>query len=182
MKVTFATFTLGTLALVGAPFLSGYFSKDAILLLAYQYDPKVFALLLVGAFLTAFYMTRLWTITFLGSPRSENADHAHESGAVMTVPLILLAVGAVLAGYLWFYPSALNPVPSLALGLLSGEGHTAAAAGGIAAFVVGAGLGFVLYRPGAKVDFLETSVPVVYRVLEKRLYIDALYDWYVAKV
>ncbi len=182
MPVTFATFTLGTLALVGAPFLSGYFSKDAILLLAYQYDQKVFALLLVGAFLTSFYMTRLWTTTFLGAPRSDHADHAHESGAVMTVPLVLLAVGAIFAGYLWFYPSALSTVPGLALGLLTGEGHTAAAVAGTSAFVLGAGLGFLLYRPGSKFDFLEDRVPVLYRVLEKRLYIDTLYDWYVAKV
>jgi len=182
MKVTFLTFTLGTLALVGMPFLSGYFSKDAILLLAYQYDQKVFVLLLVGAFLTAFYMTRLWTVTFLGPARSDNADHAHENGAIMTGPLVLLAIGAVLAGYGWFYPSALSVVPDFALGLLDGEGHTAAAAGGTAVFVLGVALGFLLYRPGSKQDFLETKIPVLYRVLEKRLYIDALYDWYVAKV
>ncbi len=182
MPITFLTFTLGTLALVGMPFLSGYFSKDAILLLAYQYDQKVFVLLLVGAFLTAFYMTRLWTVTFLGPARSDNADHAHENGAIMTGPLVLLAIGAVLAGYGWFYPSALSVVPGFALGLLEGDGHTAAAVGGTAVFVLGVALGFLLYRPGAKQDFLETRVPLLYRVLEKRLYIDALYDWYVAKV
>ncbi len=182
MPITFATFTLGTLALVGAPFLSGFFSKDAILLLAYQYDPKVFVLLLIGAFLTSFYMTRLWVITFLGVPRTDHAAHAHENGLTMTIPLIFLAVGAVLAGYTWFYPEALAVVPRFAHGLLEGEGHTLAAVAGTGVFVVGAALGFLLYRPGAREDFLQTRMPALYRTLEQRLFIDALYDWYVAKV
>jgi NADH-quinone oxidoreductase subunit L len=54
--------------------------------------------------------------------------------------------------------------------------------GGTATFVVGSALGFLLYRPGSATDFLQTRLPLVYGVLEKRLYIDALYDWYVAKV
>lgn len=182
MPVTFATFTLGTLALAGAPFFSGFFSKDAILLLAWQYQPAVFGLLLFGALLTALYMTRLWSVAFLGTARSEGAEHAHESPAVMTIPLVLLAVGAVLAGYLWFYPSALAVVPAAALALLQGEGHTLVAAAGSAAFVVGAVLGLLVYRPGAATDFLQQRLPLLYRVLAGRFYIDALYDWYVAKV
>ncbi len=54
--------------------------------------------------------------------------------------------------------------------------------GGTATFVLGAALGFLLYRPGSSADFLQTRLPLVYQVLERRLYIDALYDWYVAKV
>jgi NADH-quinone oxidoreductase subunit L len=182
MPVTFLTFTIGTLALVGAPFLAGFFSKDAILLLAFQYNRAVFVLLLIAAFFTAFYMTRLWSIAFLGQPRSEGADHAHESPVVMTLPLILLSVGAILSGYTWFYPEAISAVPRAAAVLLQGDGHTVAAIAGTAVFVVGALLGVLLYRPGASSDFLQTRVPVLYQVLERRLYIDALYDWYVAKV
>jgi NADH-quinone oxidoreductase subunit L len=100
----------------------------------------------------------------------------------MLVPLVLLAVGAVCAGYLWFYPTPLSPIPNLAHELMGGEGHNFAMMGGIAVFVVGVVLGFLIYRPGAKTDALETRLPLVYRVLEKRLYIDTLYDWYVAKV
>jgi NADH-quinone oxidoreductase subunit L len=182
MPVTFAVFTVGTLAIVGAPFFAGFFSKDAILVLAYQYSPVVAGLLLLAAFLTAFYMTRLWSITFLGQSRSDGAGHAHENGPSMLVPLVLLAVGAVCAGYLWFYPTPLSPIPNLAHELMGGEGHNFAMMGGIAVFVVGVVLGFLIYRPGAKTDALETRLPLVYRVLEKRLYIDTLYDWYVAKV
>jgi NADH-quinone oxidoreductase subunit L len=182
MPVTFATFTLGTLALAGAPFFSGFFSKDAILLRAWQYQPVVFGLLLFGALLTALYMTRLWSAAFLGAPRSEGAEHAHESPASMTVPLVLLAVGAVLAGYVWFYPAALAVVPTAALALLQGEGHTLVAVAGSSAFVFGAGLGLLFYRPGAAGDFLQQRLPALYHVMEERFYIDALYDWYVAKV
>jgi NADH-quinone oxidoreductase subunit L len=182
MPFTFTTFTIATLALVGCPLLAGFYSKDAILILAYQYSQPVFFLLLLGAFLTAFYMTRLWTITFLGKPRSEGADHAHENGPLMVIPLIVLAIGSVGAGYAWFYPEVLRVIPEGALALLKGDGHTAAMVGGTATFVVGSALGFLLYRPGSATDFLQTRLPLVYGVLEKRLYIDALYDWYVAKV
>jgi NADH-quinone oxidoreductase subunit L len=182
MPLTFATFTIGTLALIGCPFLAGFYSKDAILILAYQYSQPVFFCLLLGAFLTAFYMTRLWTTAFLGKARSEGAEHAHEGGPLLVVPLAILAVGSLFAGYAWFYPEALRDVPEAALHLLHGEGHSAAMIGGTAAFVVGSALGFLLYRPGSATDFLQTRLPVVYQVLEKRLYIDAAYDWYVAKV
>jgi NADH-quinone oxidoreductase subunit L len=182
MPFTFAFFTIGTLALIGCPFLAGFYSKDAILILAYQYSQPVFFCLLLGAFLTAFYMTRLWTTTFLGKARSEGADHAHESGPLILIPLAVLALGSLLGGYAWFYPEALRVVPEVALHLLHGEGHSAAMMGGTAAFVVGSALGFLLYRPGSATDFLQTRLPVVYQVLEKRLYIDAAYDWYVAKV
>jgi len=182
MPVTFATFTLGTLALAGAPFFSGFFSKDAILLLAWQYQPVVFGLLLFGALLTALYMTRLWSAAFLGAPRSDGAEHAHESPLSMTVPLVLLSIGAVLAGYVWFYPAALAVVPTAALALLQGEGHTLVAVAGSAAFVFGAGLGLLFYRPGAAGDFLQQRLPALYHVMAERFYIDALYDWYVAKV
>ncbi len=182
MPITFATFTIGTLALVGCPFLAGFYSKDAILILAYQYNPAVFYCLLLGAFLTAFYMTRLWTTAFLGKPRSEGAEHAHEGGPLLSIPLVVLAIGAVFAGYAWFYPEALRVVPEAAHHLLHGDGHSAAMIGGTAAFVVGSVLGFLLYRPGSNTDFLQVRLPVVYQLFEKRLYIDALYDWYVAKV
>ncbi|MCU0791764.1 MAG: NADH-quinone oxidoreductase subunit L [Opitutaceae bacterium] len=182
MPVTFATFTLGTLALVGCPLLAGFYSKDAILILAYQYSPVVFGLLLLGAFLTAFYMTRLWTTAFLGKARSEGSDHAHECGPFILLPLIVLAIGSVLGGFAWFYPEALRVVPTEALALLKGDGHTAAMVGGTATFVIGSALGFLLYRPGSSSDFLQVKLPLVYQLFEKRLYIDTLYDWYVAKV
>ena len=111
MKITSITFLLGYLALIGFPFLSGYFSKDAIIEAAFGapgWQGWVFgggATLAAG--LTAFYMTRLVLMTFFGEERwkdlkSEDGRdyHPHESPASMTVPMILLAVGSVFAGFL----------------------------------------------------------------------------------
>jgi len=182
MPITFATFTLGTLALIGTPFLAGYFSKDAILVLALQYSPVVFWLLVGAAMMTALYMTRLWVVTFFGSPRSDGASHAHENGPLFVIPLILLAVGAVLSGYTGVYPEALAVVPRMAHALMEAEGAGFAAATGTVALVIGVALGLFFYRAKAQEDALESGVPVVYGVLEKRLYIDTVYDWYVAKV
>jgi NADH-quinone oxidoreductase subunit L len=102
-KLTFATFAVGMMALSGVPFLfSGFWSKEAILHAAHAWDVSQlpFAAALAAVFLTAFYMTRLMAEVFAGKPRSEAAAHAHESPAVMTVPLVLLAIGAVGLGFL----------------------------------------------------------------------------------
>jgi NADH-quinone oxidoreductase subunit L len=93
MKITAVTFLVASLAISGVPPFSGFFSKDEILLAAYQAGNfTVFWLLVATAFMTAFYMFRLYCLTFLGKPRKE--IHAHESPAVMTVPLAVLAVFA----------------------------------------------------------------------------------------
>ncbi|TVT55131.1 NADH-quinone oxidoreductase subunit L [Amycolatopsis rhizosphaerae] len=109
MPITFVTFGLGYLALIGFPFLSGYFSKDAIIEAAFGQEGWrgwVFGgAAVLGAGLTAFYMTRLMLMTFFGKERwkdlktSDGKDyHPHESPPVMTVPMIVLAVGSVGAG------------------------------------------------------------------------------------
>ncbi|MHC4339881.1 MAG: NADH-quinone oxidoreductase subunit L [Planctomycetota bacterium] len=94
MPVTFWTFVIATLALAGIPLMSGFYSKDAILFSALQDHRHVlFGIGFLGAFLTAFYMTRLTWLCFFGKPRNlEKYDHAHESPWVMTVPLVILAV------------------------------------------------------------------------------------------
>ena len=91
LRVTFATFAIGMMALAGVPFLfSGFWSKEAILHAAHgwQVSHLPFFAGLAAVVLTAFYMTRLVAETFLGRPRSDDAAHAHESPAVMTVPLV----------------------------------------------------------------------------------------------
>jgi len=111
MTSTAATMLVGCLAIIGAgiPFvigLSGYYSKDAILAQALSFsqaNPRHSILFLAvagGAFLTAFYMFRLWFMTFAGKPRDHHvAEHAHESPPVMVTPLLVLAVLAVVAGW-----------------------------------------------------------------------------------
>jgi NADH-quinone oxidoreductase subunit L len=99
IPLTFWTFVIGYLALIGFPGLAGFFSKDVILAVAFQAHPLFFWVGAFTAFLTAFYMTRLVIVAFFGRARTEAAGHPHESGAVMTVPLIILAVFSLLGGF-----------------------------------------------------------------------------------
>ena len=98
---TTVTFLVGTLALAAIFPFSGFFSKDAILAAAYAYPFKLFWVLgTLAAFLTAYYMTRCVWLAFYGEPRDHHVyEHAHESPAVMTVPLWLLAIPAALLGF-----------------------------------------------------------------------------------
>ncbi len=99
MPYTFWTFLAGMLALAGVPPLAGFWSKDEILAVAFHENQLVWIMGTVAALLTAFYMTRQVCLTFAGEPRDKEI-HAHESPRVMYIPLIILAVGAVLLGLL----------------------------------------------------------------------------------
>jgi NADH-quinone oxidoreductase subunit L len=101
MPITGWTFVIGALALAGIWPLAGFFAKDQILEIA-NHTGRTWIYLLgtLGALLSALYMGRLLFLAFFGAPRSEDAEHAHESAPVMIVPLVLLAAGAVLAGVL----------------------------------------------------------------------------------
>ncbi|MFF5033659.1 NADH-quinone oxidoreductase subunit L [Nocardia salmonicida] len=111
MPITYITFGLGYLAIIGVPPLSGFFSKDKIIEAAFDYGGATGILLgvvtLVGAALTAFYMTRVMLMTFFGERRWKPDTHPHESPAVMTGPMILLAFGSVFAGGLFVWGSSL---------------------------------------------------------------------------
>ncbi|MQA84926.1 MAG: NADH-quinone oxidoreductase subunit L [Streptosporangiales bacterium] len=102
MPVTFVTFGFGYLAIVGFPGLSGYFTKDAIIEATFAFGGTAGTLLgaaaLLGALLTAFYMSRVMFMTFFGDRRWADGVHPHESPRVMTWPMIALAVGSVAAG------------------------------------------------------------------------------------
>src|SRR5438132_13348031 len=112
MPVTFWTFLVATLALPGIPPFSGFFSKDAILMAAYTHDKVLWGLGTLGAFVTALYMGRLIWYTFAGAFRGgapvpggsgaggHTGGHLHESPAVMTVPLVILAAGSIALGFL----------------------------------------------------------------------------------
>jgi NADH-quinone oxidoreductase subunit L len=104
LPVTFVTFGLGYLALIGFPLLSGYWTKDAIIEATFDRgDTLGYAfggIAVFAAGLTAFYMTRLMFMTFFGRARWEDGVHPHEAPSVMTVPMIVLAIGSVFAGFL----------------------------------------------------------------------------------
>jgi len=101
MPITFWTFIIGTLALSGVPPFSGFYSKDSILAQALeQKNYFLFGVAVFIAALTTFYMFRLFFVAFLGEARTEKAKHAHESPAVMSLPLVVLAVFALVGGYI----------------------------------------------------------------------------------
>jgi NADH-quinone oxidoreductase subunit L len=190
MPLTFATYAAGMMALCGVPlFFSGFWSKDAILDATHHWpvSQAPFYLGLIGAFLTAFYMTRQVCYVFFGTPASEEARHAHESPPLIIVPLAILACFAVGAGFFgtpawpWFQawlnggragfnlakivaPHQL-PVLLLSTGLvfaaivLSGWIYLKAAA-----------------RTSRETDPLEMAQPAVFACLNRKFFIDEFYD------
>jgi NADH-quinone oxidoreductase subunit L len=102
MSITHITFLLGCLAIAGIPPFSGFFSKDEILAAAYSSSPLLWGVGVVGAMMTAFYMFRLYAMTFLGKFRGtpDQQHHLHESPAAITFPLIILAILAVVGGWI----------------------------------------------------------------------------------
>ncbi len=98
MRITFLTFGAGYLAIIGFPFTAGFYSKDHIIEAAFESNTVLGVLALVGAGVTAYYMTRLMVMTFFGDRRWKDDVHPHESPLVMTVPLIVLAVLSLFAG------------------------------------------------------------------------------------
>ena len=102
MKVTYVTFVIGSLALAGVPPLSGFFSKDEIILAAKGHESWLAVVLVLGAVITAFYTTRMLLQTFFGEYRG--TQHLHESPRSMTAPLVVLAVITCFVGLLGFAP------------------------------------------------------------------------------
>jgi len=162
LKITFTTFLIGTLALIGCPPFSGFFSKDAILAVAYEKNSAIFYLALFTAFLTAFYMLRLLLVVFFGKARSEHAEHGKESPFVMTVPLVVLAVPAALAGF-GFFANRFLHVPH------AGHNHHVPLLA-TGAMLAGVATAFFFYRRR------ETD-PFDVALLRRRFYFDEFYAW-----
>jgi len=98
MFVTYATFIIGTLSIMGIPPFSGFWSKDSIIHAAFESNTLVGVLTIIAAAITGFYMTRMAAMTFYGKARWEDNVHPHESPKVMTIPLIILAIGSTFLG------------------------------------------------------------------------------------
>jgi NADH-quinone oxidoreductase subunit L len=163
LPITFFTFVVGALALIGCPPFSGFFSKDAILALAYERNMPVFAVGLFTAFLTAFYVVRLLVIVFFGKPRSDIARESSESPPVMTGPLIVLALLATLGGFAFFARNFLAlPIET--------EAAVVVTVLAIVALIVGSGLAISLYRN-------RTSEPFDVELLRHKFYFDEFYSW-----
>jgi len=185
LPVTFATFTLGVLAIIGMPGLAGFFSKDAILYLAYAKNTGVFAVLALTAVLTSFYMVRMWKITFLGTPRSDNADHAHEGGLTLTAPLVVLGVLSVIGGYRFFYSTIFAGKFDGVIDQIvhpHGTDHMVILGVSLAVMLVGGLAALGLYKPAAT-DTLADKAPGAFAGLSAlKASFDRAYDYYVAKI
>ena len=190
LPVTFPVFLVGALAISGIPFLSGFFSKEAILTGAFaggQY--ALWGAGLLGTVLTAFYMFRLVYMMFYGKERTamEPGHSIHESPRAMTIPLVILAAFSVLAGYIglpvFFGEKADLFGRYLASSVKSGSPHIAVSTEGLLVLLatvsalLGIALAFVFYRrTPALPSRLASRFPGVYRLLVGKYYIDEVYD------
>jgi NADH-quinone oxidoreductase subunit L len=160
MKVTGWTFIIGSLAIAGVPPLSGFWSKDEMLSeILREGHPFLFAIAVITSLLTALYMFRLIFVVLFGKPRSEL--HAHESPAVMTIPLAVLAVFSVFAGFF-------KPVKVEYFML------------GVSMFIVIGGIGtaYVFYILGNKVlpASVRSKFSFLYKIILNKYYIDEIYE------
>jgi NADH-quinone oxidoreductase subunit L len=186
MPLTFATYAVGMLALCGVPiFFSGFWSKDAILESAHGWplSQAPYYMLIFGAVLTAFYMTRQVSYVFLGEYRGHG--HAHESPRVMTTPLVILAVSAMVLGVVgtpawpWFRSFLEDHAATVEMHAFGEPAWLMLLLTSLVIVVVGIGLGLWLYgnrSPRAEEpDVLEKAIPPVWVVLRDKFYIDELY-------
>ncbi len=181
MPVTFLTYAVGMMALSGVPlFFAGAWTKEGILHATSQWSPSQVPhyLMMAGVVLTALYMTRQMIYVFFGA-RREAAAHAHESPAVMTLPLAVLAVCVLVLSLV------LTPAWPWLHSYLSGETARFDAARliqpvlfvSLALVALGIALGVLIYRRASEIDPLERALPAVFRFLENRMWLDELYDW-----
>jgi NADH-quinone oxidoreductase subunit L len=210
MPVTFAVYAVGMLALAGFPlFFSGFWSKDEILHSAHNWPVSHIPFLLgcTGALFTAFYMTRQVALVFFGSYRgheeksahghaapvhshsseSAHSHDPHESPAVMTVPLIILAGFAILLGFVgtpawpWFDGYLTGEEFKLDFSKLTERGTLGLMLASAAIVFTGLGLGWFLYgkrqrKTVAEKDVLESAQPFIYKLLENKYFIDEIYE------
>ena len=195
MPTTYWTFVIGGLSLAGLPFVTaGFWSKDEILADAFAHGHWwVFVVLLISAFLTAFYTMRQIALTFLGNPRTESAAKAHESTWTMTLPLIVLSFFAVFAGFVGVHMDfpvlgallGSNPFEHFVIGSLPHHGSGfvfdwTPVILSVVAGVAGLALGWMVYgrRPLAvgQQDPLVKVLGPLENVLANKYYIDELYD------
>lgn len=183
MRVTQATFLIGCLAISGIPGLSGFFSKDEILAGVFAHSTVLYALGIIAAMMTAFYMFRLYFLTFNGSFRGteEQRHHLHESPAAITIPLVVLAILSIVGGYVGL-PAVMSEHNALASYLSPvisnlGEHHMEHSTEwmlmglSVAAAVI---MIIVAWSVNRKPDFTESKG--LAKVLENKWYIDELYD------
>ena len=193
LPTTYSTFWIGTIAIAGIPPFAGFFSKDEILWNAFSRGHYVlWAVGLLGAGLTAFYMFRLLSLTFRGTKRWGGEMHPHEAPATMTIPLVVLAGLSVAGGFVGIPASLgggsaiegwLEPVFAKAGGILALPGHDVEPieyllmALSVLIALAGIGLARAWYTKMPEVPKrVAQRIPTLYRILLNKYYVDEVYD------
>jgi NADH-quinone oxidoreductase subunit L len=177
MPVTFVTFFIGYLAIIGFPLLSGYFTKDGIIETADEHNQVLGWLAVLGAGITGFYMSRMVFMTFFGEKRWAEDAHPHESPAVMTWPLIILSIGSIgLGGYLILSNRLMDFLaPAVGAPEERPEFHFASTPGLATLALVAVGAAFAWMRYGrAEVPVLQPRGSFLTTFARRDLYGDAL--------
>jgi len=185
MPITFITMLVSSLAISGVPLFSGFFSKDEILLTAFHHNIPLWIIASVASIMTAFYMFRLMFLTFFQDFRgtAEQKHHLHESPALITVPLIILAILATIGGLIslpgnsWLNHYLIPIVPKLAtaehhLGSTEYMLMALAVVGGL----VGIAIAYVKYVKNNTVPPADSEITGITKVVYNKYYVDELYD------
>lgn len=195
IKITAITFLIGTIAISGLPPFAGFFSKDEILAHVFEHNKLMWALAMLGSFMTAFYMFRLFFLTFTGSFRGtkEQEHHLHESPSSMTIPLIVLAVLSVVGGFIGFpevfhMPHALQdflePIYAGSKAVNAEFGHVEIAHStewmlmgvSVTVAVIALIVAYFMYVKNEPNLEADADISGFKKVLYDKLYIDELYD------
>ena len=190
MPITFLTMLVSSLAISGVPVFSGFFSKDEILLTAFHHNIPLWVVASVASIMTAFYMFRLMFLTFFNEFRGtkEQKHHLHESPALITFPLIVLAILAAVGGVIslpgnsWLNHYLIPILPKLAtaqhhLGTTEYILMAIAVVGGL----VGIGLAYAKYNKQNTVPGEDASITGFAKVLYNKYYLDEIYDFLFVK-
>ena len=182
MPITFATFGLGYLAIIGVPPFAGFYSKDAIIETAFNAGGVKGILLgstaLLGAAITAFYMTRVMVLTFTSKERWEDDQHPHESPLLMWIPMAILAIGSVTTGFLFTRGHALVHWLTPVVGERAEGGKVLlqpAVVSGLAlvAVIIGVAIAVSKYQLGKVDSVAPQNVSVFTRIARKDLMQDS---------
>jgi NADH-quinone oxidoreductase subunit L len=174
MPITITSMFIGALALSGFPYTAGFFSKDSIITASYGVSILAWALLAIGGFLTALYSFRMFFKVAMGKPRSDAAEHAHESGLLMLIPIVILAAFSLIFGVFQggFYS------------FLGGKSSPLSAIDAVPVILMLAGMGIAYYaygRNSAIPQKVASGARDFYSLVKNKFFIDVFYTNVIAE-
>ena len=178
LPITHITFLIACLAIAGVPPFAGFFSKEEILLAAYQHNTTIYYVALITSGLTAFYMFRLYFSIFWNKTASVHGEHKSEGGFAMLMPLVLLALGAAAAGFIPFGHFVSSDGSSL-----ESKFHLQFSIAPVALGLLGIFTAMWLYKKqNDKPDRIAASLSGLYKATYRKFYIDEVYAFITKKI